>query len=264
VCTRAYTRDPHRHSSNMAEESGVACATYTASDIERKPTRLQPPLKGTLFHVYCSPLNPGARELLSELREERHLDKLKLTTDVRMAAHGGARQNAARSLHTRRTASTDAVRRAGPGARRPMYCAQVTDMRYCEQMLLYLRDDTWNHGNSESLAEEVMRARRLHMPLLLVHEQIGLGQEARRGVAFEAIIASTPRARPLTTPTPSRPRCTPDCVPVHSHHVPRQRHTHPLCPRQPRRPADQRADLLADSRTDARGHLPPALTRDAS
>lgn len=221
MCTRAYTRDPHRHSSNMAEESGVACATYTASDIERKPTRLQPPLKGTLFHVYCSPLNPGARELLSELREERHLDKLKLTTDV-------------------------------------------TDMRYCEQMLLYLRDDTWNHGNSESLAEEVMRARRLHMPLLLVHEQIGLGQEARRGVAFEAIIASTPRARPLTTPTPSRPRCTPDCVPVHSHHVPRQRHTHPLCPRQPRRPADQRADLLADSRTDARGHLPPALTRDAS
>lgn len=39
----------------------------------------------------------------------------------------------------------------------------------------------------------VVRAQRLQLPLLLVHEQPGLGQEARESVSFDLIIASTPR-----------------------------------------------------------------------
>jgi hypothetical protein len=36
-----------------------------------EPSKLQPPRMGAQYHIYCSPLNPGARELLTELVEAR-------------------------------------------------------------------------------------------------------------------------------------------------------------------------------------------------
>ena len=62
-------------------------------------------------------------------------------------------------------------------------------LEQCEQMLVYLNEDTW----STEFGEEVVHAMLHHIPLLLVHEQPGLGQEERKAVSFEAIIAATPR-----------------------------------------------------------------------
>ena len=122
---------------------------YVESDIERKPCKLNPPSHEYHYHVYCSPLNPGARQLLIELQEaHKSFARLKLTTDV-------------------------------------------TEMGACEQMLVYLRGDTWSRN--EDFADEVVEAMRHNMPLLLVYEQTGIGQAERFGVTFEVIIAQTPR-----------------------------------------------------------------------
>lgn len=124
-------------------------AVYMFSDITCTPTVLPPPLCNRDFHVFCSPFNPGAKELLEELAEARQLSSLKVTYDA-------MRQTRA------------------------------------EQMLLYLRKDTWSGKHAQHLQEQTLLAMRLKVPLLLAHEDVGADDDARNAEEFERIISATP------------------------------------------------------------------------
>lgn len=69
---------------------------------------------------------------------------------------------------------------------------ELHEMGECEQMLVYLRTDTWKSSGGHAFGKEVWTALRLGMPLLLVHEDVGLDAPLRHGSRFEAVIASTP------------------------------------------------------------------------
>ena len=68
--------------------------------------------------------------------------------------------------------------------------SQPAEMTRCDRMLIYLNEDTWR---SPAMAEAVKAAMKQRLPLLLVHEQPGLCQAAKRACSFQQIIASTPR-----------------------------------------------------------------------
>jgi hypothetical protein len=60
-----------------------------------------------------------------------------------------------------------------------------SDLPRCDCMLVYLNDLTWTSGEeSARFGHEVERAMRAGLPLVLAHEQPGLGQEARHGCEF--------------------------------------------------------------------------------
>ena len=107
------------------------------------------------FHVYCSPANLGAVELMEEL---------------------------ASALELKVQPST-----------------KLSDLGKCNCFLVYLNRLTWTGGErSKVLANEVLEAMTLEVPLLLAHEMIGTGgQEVRHGCDFGLFFAcgqgETPR-----------------------------------------------------------------------
>ena len=80
--------------------------TYVESDIERSLAKLEHVPHGFKYHVYCSPLNAGALELIQELMEA-----------------------------------------ASPALAKLKVCTDVHALDRCDQMLVYLREDTW-HGDA--------------------------------------------------------------------------------------------------------------------
>ena len=135
--------------SSISENGGRHWLTFVEDDIERKISRLDPPRNGLLHHVYASPLNKGAWEVLDELKSA-----------------------------------------TSPALGRLKVCTDFVSLDRCVQMIVYLRGDSWSAPGFE---DEVLTAMAKGKPLLLVHEQEGLGQEGRDPVPFETVIASTPR-----------------------------------------------------------------------
>ena len=65
-----------------------------------------------------------------------------------------------------------------------------SELEQCERMLVFLNDNTWtSDATSEDFANDVMHAMDLGVPLLLVHEMPGLGQEERHACSFDKFFA---------------------------------------------------------------------------
>jgi len=124
--------------------------TFVRGDIEHNLTTLKPPRGELQFHVYVSPHNAGATEVIREL-----------------------------------TCSA-----AAPSLAALKVTSELSQLSACALMLVYLRADTWD----KAFAAEVYRAMQRQMPLLMVHEQPGLGQHSRLAVPFGTVIVNTPRA----------------------------------------------------------------------
>lgn len=173
--------------------------TYVQGElISKKPAPLKPPSDGHAFHVYCSALNPGARELLDELA-----DWTGFTLDL------AGKQRARRRSLTRRKSQpsqADVVRSAsrrqsviGVGGQKKVWnkntvyaTVSASDIADCDHMLVYLTGLTWTRGEeSEAFGAEVMRALDAHVHLLLVHE------------------SSVARPKPNPNPKPLRTRAEP-------------------------------------------------------
>ena len=145
-----WKKDPeNERASGASERMPTVSSTYIQSDITRKQTHLLSPRAGKEFHVYTSRHNPGAYELMSEMKDARKLSALKVSS-------------------------------------------QPSEMEACEQMILYLRVDTWTARSAMALANEVRAALIHRIPLLLANEDKGEDEEERGGATFEKIIASTP------------------------------------------------------------------------
>ena len=108
------------------------------------------------FHIYCSKLNPGAKEIMMEVSGERKFDMLLESKVDRKGVN---------KLHV---------------------TTEAANLENCDHMMLYLTGQTWTRGApSEALGEELMKAMDLQVNVLLVHEMPGVGgQEARFGCEF--------------------------------------------------------------------------------
>ncbi len=121
------------------------------------------------FHVYCSALNPGAQELITELCQERGVDLL--LDDTCGSSYGG----------------------------QILLTAEASNLPICDHMLLYLTGQTWTRGKtSAALGEEISRAMSLNVHVLLCHEMPGVGgQEARHGCEFAKFFACGSGSTPI-------------------------------------------------------------------
>ena len=129
-----------------------ASGVFALSDITREPLHLFPLVGEHQYHIYCSPLNEGADEVLREVIDLKRLDsELKV-------------------------------------------CRNPDDLAQCDQMLVYLRADTWSAPTAEGFAEEVLRAMRLRKAILLTYEDMGVDKDERKGAIIERLIASTPES----------------------------------------------------------------------
>jgi len=156
----------------------AAGTTYVDREIVNQTLKpLKPPRAS--FHIYCSALNPGAAELISEVSRDR---------GFRVVA----------SARTRRSLTRSRPRRAGKAAalHQPAdvllhVTSDADQLAECDHMLLYLTSQTWTRGEaSAALGLELMEAMDLKLNVLLVHEMTGAGgQEARFGCEFASFFA---------------------------------------------------------------------------
>ena len=125
-----------------------------------EPRPMKKPGGKSRFHIYASPLNPGALELVEEVASER-----------------GMQLNAPSSV---------------------LVTTEPALLGASEHFLLYLTAQTWTRGKaSEELADEVTRAMDLGMNMLLAHEMPGVGgQAARHGCEFGAFFSNPDGATP--------------------------------------------------------------------
>ncbi|MDC0525717.1 hypothetical protein OAO87_01865 [bacterium] len=107
--------------------------SYVAGELVSKPLReLLPPIQPSLYHCYCSPVNPGALELMHELATVRGYQ----LNDGSLPARGLAATKG--KLHV----ATD-----------------VGELPQCQHMMLYLTGQTWTRGGaSETLTDELTKA----------------------------------------------------------------------------------------------------------
>ena len=111
----------------------AAGKSYVAGELISRPLQQLPaPTHPSLYHCYCSPVNPGALELMHELATVRGYQ----LGDGCLPARGVA--EAKGKLHV----ATD-----------------VGELPQCQHMLLYLNGQTWTRGGaSEALADELTKA----------------------------------------------------------------------------------------------------------
>jgi len=154
----------------IAEQLLPDAAGITYVDREIINQKLKPlKLPSKSYHIYCSALNPGATEVITEVSHERGFDM-----QLEVAAH---RSRTANSLHV---------------------TVEVAKLCDCDHMLLYLTSQTWTRAeNSAALGLELMKAMDLEVNVLLVHEMPGAGgQEARFGCEFGSFFACASGATP--------------------------------------------------------------------
>ena len=157
------------------------------------------------YHVYCSPHNDGALQLLQDLAQKTKLQisvqgavipqtspsgTWSLTRMVTGALHDTLETGElVLSKHTKRR------KRSATGLLQ--VSTQVADMASCNHMLVYLNATTWTRGDtSASFAAEVAHAMDAGVHLLLAHEMVGIEEEERRGVDFARFFACENGATP--------------------------------------------------------------------
>jgi len=154
----------------------AAGATYIDREIVSQKHNIKPlPLPPTGgFHVFCSPLNPGALQLVLEVGRERGFTVL-------LDSEASTRKAEAGILYV---------------------TTQLDQLASCSHMLLYLARQTWTRGDDASarLAEELSQAMDLKVVnLLLCHEMPGAGgQDSRGGCEFATFFSCPDGATPNT------------------------------------------------------------------
>jgi len=144
-----------------------AGSTYVDHEIVNgKRLPLKPPR--SRFHVFCSPLNPGALEMMVEVSLQCKFEML-----LEEAAPGSITDE----LHV--TTNTE-------------------HLGECDHVLLYLNGQTWTRGEaSTSFCDELMRAMDLNVHVLLAHEMPGRGGQTQRfAVEFAAFFGHPDGATP--------------------------------------------------------------------
>ena len=181
---------------------------YISGELIHEQTVLPPPRAGFSYHLYVSPHNPGAigftseitEWLISSLEERSPTAKVDGERNSRKTVTSLARRSAAPRSPTSKAASARALGGSASGETREggVYVTENSEeMEQCESMLCYLNGLTWTRGaGSFAFAKEVVAAFAKGVPVLLVHEMPGDGQEARHGVAFGSFFAwnATPAA----------------------------------------------------------------------
>jgi hypothetical protein len=127
------------------------------------------------FHIYCSEHNPGSMALMTELSNTMglglHIDAVKQQTRQR-----------------RRTPMTawSTSRALTAGLDKLYVSSEIAALHKCDNMLVYLDDQTWTRGESGSdqFVADVHQAMDAGVPLLLAHEMVGVGQGERRPCEF--------------------------------------------------------------------------------
>ena len=149
------------------QHSSASGSTYMDKElINQKLKPLPPPT--ACFHIYCSPLNLGALEIMQEVARER-------------------------GFECRTEDAPDA-----PKTPTLLLTSDVAKLDASDHMLLYLTSQTWTRGEaSEALGKELMQAMDLKVNVLLVHEMPGVGgQEARFGCEFGTFFSCADGATP--------------------------------------------------------------------
>jgi len=139
--------------------------------VNKKPELLCAPASGHKFHVFCSPFNQGAPELMVEVGNAHSFDH---------GQRGQSRSQTKRGSQTIKVTDEEA------------------NLTSCDAMLLYLTGLTWTSGEqSAALAKQVSLAMDLEIPLLLAHEMPGIGGQAgRHGCEFGSFFACPDGATP--------------------------------------------------------------------
>ena len=169
------------------------------------PTRAVPPASGVVgpppaeHSAAKQAEQPPAEQPPAETRGDEGVHR----KGVRFDDHAGAAPAAGESLSRSPAAaeSSGSFARSRRKLREPtslLASTQLDDLPRCEQMLIYLRGDTWVSGErSAAFAQEVRRAMDADIPLLLAHEMPGLGgQHARDGIDFGSFFSSERGATP--------------------------------------------------------------------
>ena len=183
------------------------------------------------FHIYHSPLNPGAYQLLQELADARQFElaEQSISSVVASMSSKSSRGSSSFGAFSELSASlfNNSSQRLGKklGQTLQRSCRSASrhasrmrskwiqsrsalpDMLFvtedpawlpkCEHMLLYLTSATWTRGtDSAALAQQVMRAQDLGIHVLLAHEMPGLGNASRNPCEFGAFFSSPHGATP--------------------------------------------------------------------
>ena len=137
------------------------------------------------YHIYCSPKNPGAMRLLEEFAKNQGL-ALKLAP----SKHAPLRRQSSARLDRRKRANAHVA---------ALHVTQdVEKLGECDAMLVYLTAETWTRAEASAVfGAEVSRAMDADVPLLLLHEMIGVGgQETRHGCEFSTFFSCDYGATP--------------------------------------------------------------------
>ena len=151
--------------------------TYLPKEIANEKVAWQPPTKR--YHIYCSPKNMGALELMKEFADHQGLTlQLGCRRRSSLLSGRGKRSVICTTIH----ATQD-----------------VDKLSECDAVLVYLTAQTWTRANASSVfGSEVGRAMDAGVRLLLVHEMLGVGgQEARFGCEFAKFFSCDDGATPV-------------------------------------------------------------------
>ena len=153
-----------------ADKQGSRAATYIKGELIQQKVALSPPATPGGFHIYCSPSNARAREMMEELAAQQGL-----VVDLR--PHGRVDSGKGSAYHV---------------------TERIEDLALCDYMLIYLHGRTWTSGDaSRTFAAQVQQAMDLSVSLLLVHEMPGMGgQEARHACEFGDFFRDPPDGTP--------------------------------------------------------------------
>jgi len=137
---------------------------FVQGELANQQPSLREPM-GT-FHVYCSEHNLGALALMGELATVMNLG-LQVNA-VKQRTRQQERSSSSQQLDQLRVSS------------------EVAALHICDNMLVYLNDQTWTRGDSGSvqLAADVHEAMDAGASLLLAHEMVGVGQDGREPCEF--------------------------------------------------------------------------------
>jgi len=145
----------------------AAGTTYVDREIiSRKREPLSPP--SSSYHVYCSELNLGAKELVAEVSRERDFT---VSFDAK----------ATNKMPNRLYVTTD-----------------IANLAECDHMMLYLNGQTWTRGEASAAFGDVLqKAMEMDVHVQLAHEMCGVGgQEARFGCDFGTFFGHPDGATP--------------------------------------------------------------------
>ena len=215
---RAIAQQFVAHPADEVYVQGELC-NLLCEDLPRpKKVSIAPTTKGALkvasmmqtagYHVYCSPHNKGAIELMHELAVSRELSMI--TDDPLFQIDAISPMNG--NHHTSKTRILSPLNRgltgglihqiASVSASRPFYITNaLANLSVCDHMLLYLNAHTWTSGDtSAALAKEVGEALDSGVHIVLAHEMPGTisEEDGRYGVDFGSFFVCDQGATPET------------------------------------------------------------------